>query len=112
MSKIITKDSFCKDFQQQVILFSSLKLCALVEGIKPLPECSIFSAPVSLPPPPPPPSPNASFSPQVYSLLVYRGPGAVPGIKAELAALLKRDGFSSVAEAVGADHRTSRKKRG
>eukprot|EP00904_Undaria_pinnatifida_P010022 jgi/Undpi1/614/HiC_scaffold_10.g04078.m1 len=49
---------------------------------------------------------------QVYSLLVYRGPGAVPGIKAELAALLKRDGFSSVAEAVGADHRTSRKKRG
>ncbi|CAN0522673.1 unnamed protein product, partial [Laminaria digitata] len=48
----------------------------------------------------------------VYSLLVYRGPGAVPGIKAELAALLKGDGFSSVAEAVGADHRTRRKKRG
>eukprot|EP00752_Nemacystus_decipiens_P001319 g1309.t1 len=46
---------------------------------------------------------------QVYSLLVYRGPGAVPGIKAELAELLKTDGFSSVAEAVGADHRPPRK---
>lgn len=46
---------------------------------------------------------------QVYSLLVYRGPGAVPGIKSELAELLKTDGFSSVAEAVGADHRPPRK---
>lgn len=46
---------------------------------------------------------------QVYSLLVYRGPGAVPGIKAELAELLKTDGFSSVEEAVGADHRPPRK---
>lgn len=49
---------------------------------------------------------------QVYSLLVYRGPGAVPGIKAELAALLKGDGFSCVADAVGADHRSRRKRRG
>ncbi|CAM9748609.1 unnamed protein product, partial [Discosporangium mesarthrocarpum] len=41
---------------------------------------------------------------QVYSMLVYTGPGAVPRIKEELAALLRRDGFRSVAEAVGADH--------
>ncbi|CBN76520.1 dihydroorotate dehydrogenase [Ectocarpus siliculosus] len=46
---------------------------------------------------------------QVYSLLVYKGPGAVPGIKAELADLLKTDGFTSVAEAVGSDHRPPRK---
>lgn len=38
---------------------------------------------------------------------MYRGPGAVPGIKSELTALLKADGFSSVAEAVGADHRVA-----
>lgn len=44
---------------------------------------------------------------QVYSLLVYRGPGAVPGIKSELAASLKADGFLSVADAVGADHRVA-----
>lgn len=46
---------------------------------------------------------------QVYSLLVYKGPGAVPGIKAELADLLKTDGFTSVVEAVGSDHRPPRK---
>ncbi|CAN0418532.1 unnamed protein product [Ectocarpus sp. 12 AP-2014] len=46
---------------------------------------------------------------QVYSLLVYKGPGAVPGMKAELADLLKTDGFTSVAEAVGSDHRPPRK---
>ena len=37
--------------------------------------------------------------------LVYRGPGLVAEIKAGLAALLRRDGFSRVGEAVGADHR-------
>lgn len=42
---------------------------------------------------------------QLYSALVYEGPGLVGRIKAELARLLKRDGFASVAEAVGADHR-------
>jgi dihydroorotate dehydrogenase len=40
---------------------------------------------------------------QLYSALVYEGPGLVGRIKRELAALLKRDGFSSVADAVGKD---------
>jgi len=40
---------------------------------------------------------------QLYSQLAYEGPYAVPLIKTELAALLKRDGFASVEEAVGAD---------
>ncbi|MEL8055018.1 MAG: quinone-dependent dihydroorotate dehydrogenase [Pseudomonadota bacterium] len=40
---------------------------------------------------------------QLYSALVYEGPGLVARINAELAGLLKRDGFTSVAEAVGAD---------
>jgi dihydroorotate dehydrogenase len=38
---------------------------------------------------------------QLYSALVYEGPGLVGRIKTELAALLRRDGFKSVAEAVG-----------
>ncbi|CAM9323689.1 unnamed protein product [Ascophyllum nodosum] len=42
---------------------------------------------------------------QLYSLLAYKGPGVIPEIKSELAALLSADGFSSVEEAVGADHR-------
>jgi dihydroorotate dehydrogenase len=42
---------------------------------------------------------------QLYSALVFEGPGLVNTIKEELAALLKRDGFTSVAAAVGADHR-------
>ena len=37
---------------------------------------------------------------QLYSALVYEGPGLVARIKADLAALLRRDGFGSVAEAV------------
>lgn len=41
---------------------------------------------------------------QLYTALVYRGPILVPRIKAELAYLLRRDGFASVAAAVGADH--------
>ena len=40
---------------------------------------------------------------QLYSALVYEGPGLVQRIKADLATLLRRDGFASVAEAVGAD---------
>lgn len=40
---------------------------------------------------------------QLYSALVYEGPGLVSRINAELAGLLKRDGFNSVSEAVGAD---------
>jgi dihydroorotate dehydrogenase len=39
---------------------------------------------------------------QLYSALVYQGPGLVRRIKIELAALLRRDGFKSVADAVGA----------
>ena len=40
---------------------------------------------------------------QLYTALVYEGPGLVTRIKRELAALLARDGFASVADAVGAD---------
>ncbi len=40
---------------------------------------------------------------QLYAGFAYDGPALIPRIKAELAALLKRDGFASVAEAVGAD---------
>ncbi|MGH6929271.1 MAG: quinone-dependent dihydroorotate dehydrogenase, partial [Dongiaceae bacterium] len=42
---------------------------------------------------------------QLYTALIYEGPGLVGRIKRDLAALLRADGFSSVAEAVGADHR-------
>ncbi|HVH84645.1 MAG TPA: hypothetical protein VM713_10045 [Steroidobacteraceae bacterium] len=42
---------------------------------------------------------------QLYTALVYDGPGLVHDLKAELALLLRRDGFASVAAAVGADHR-------
>lgn len=41
---------------------------------------------------------------QLYTALAYAGPAVVPTIKAELAQLLKRDGFGSVSEAIGADH--------
>ena len=43
---------------------------------------------------------------ELYTGLVYGGPAVVGSIKAELAALLKADGFASVEEAVGADHRS------
>ncbi|MFP5513504.1 MAG: quinone-dependent dihydroorotate dehydrogenase [Alphaproteobacteria bacterium] len=42
---------------------------------------------------------------QLYSAMVYAGPAVVHRIRRELAELLRRDGFSSVAEAVGADLR-------
>ena len=42
---------------------------------------------------------------QLYSALVFHGPGLVTDIKRELAACLRADGFKSVGEAVGADHR-------
>jgi dihydroorotate dehydrogenase len=38
---------------------------------------------------------------QIYSALIYEGPGLVGRIKRDLATLLRRDGFSSAAEAVG-----------
>jgi dihydroorotate dehydrogenase len=40
---------------------------------------------------------------QLYTALVFKGPGLVGRIKRELAALLARDGFSSLSHAVGAD---------
>ena len=39
---------------------------------------------------------------QLYSALVYGGPGLPRRIVTDVAALLRRDGFASVAEAVGA----------
>jgi dihydroorotate dehydrogenase len=43
---------------------------------------------------------------QLYTALVYQGPGLVVRIKRDLAALLARDGFAHVADAVGADARS------
>ena len=40
---------------------------------------------------------------QIYSALLYKGPAVIPAILKELASLLKADGFTSVADAVGAD---------
>lgn len=40
---------------------------------------------------------------QLYTGLVYHGPALVGRITAELAALLRRDGFATVADAVGVD---------
>jgi dihydroorotate dehydrogenase len=40
---------------------------------------------------------------QLYTMLVYEGPGLVSRIKRDLAAFLARDGFASIADAVGAD---------
>ncbi|HEX9702337.1 MAG TPA: quinone-dependent dihydroorotate dehydrogenase [Rhodospirillales bacterium] len=42
---------------------------------------------------------------QLYTALVYEGPGLVNRIKRELADCLARDGFTSVTDAVGADRR-------
>ena len=40
---------------------------------------------------------------ELYTALAYEGPELIPRIHAELAALLRRDGFSAVGDAVGAD---------
>jgi dihydroorotate dehydrogenase len=40
---------------------------------------------------------------QLYAAFAYAGPRLVPQLKTGLAALLKRDGFSNVAQAVGVD---------
>jgi dihydroorotate dehydrogenase len=42
---------------------------------------------------------------QIYTAMIYDGPTIVARIAAELAELLRRDGFSSVSEAVGIDSR-------
>ena len=44
---------------------------------------------------------------QLYSALVYQGPGLVRRINQDLARLLAKDGFVHAAQAVGADHRSS-----
>jgi len=41
---------------------------------------------------------------QLYTALAYEGPSIVPKMKQQLAACLQEDGFSSVQEAIGADH--------
>ena len=41
---------------------------------------------------------------QLYTALVFEGPALIGRIKRGLAELLARDGFASIAEAVGADH--------
>ena len=41
---------------------------------------------------------------QIYTALIYEGPAVVGRIRRQLSALLKRDGFASVGEAVGSDH--------
>lgn len=46
---------------------------------------------------------------QVYTALVYRGPGVVRDIKRGLARLLMRDGFAGVAQAVGVDQPQGRR---
>jgi dihydroorotate dehydrogenase len=43
---------------------------------------------------------------QLYTGLVYEGPGLVARIKRELLACLTRDGFATIADAVGADIRS------
>jgi dihydroorotate dehydrogenase (fumarate)/dihydroorotate dehydrogenase len=40
---------------------------------------------------------------QLLTALIYRGPGVVHTITADLAQLLERDGFNNVADAVGVD---------
>ncbi len=42
---------------------------------------------------------------QLYTALVYHGPGIANGIKRQLAHLLRADGFERLTDAVGADHR-------
>jgi dihydroorotate dehydrogenase len=42
---------------------------------------------------------------EVYTALIYEGPDLLRKLNAGLAELLRRDGFSHVSEAIGADHR-------
>jgi dihydroorotate dehydrogenase len=44
---------------------------------------------------------------QLYTAMVYQGPGLVRRIQLELAGLLRADGFTTLAQAVGADHRAA-----
>jgi dihydroorotate dehydrogenase len=49
---------------------------------------------------------------QVYTGFVYGGPGFVRRVNEGLAALLERDGFARLADAVGADHHTPSRRTG
>jgi dihydroorotate dehydrogenase len=42
---------------------------------------------------------------EVYTSLIYKGPGVVGEIARGLRELLRRDGFGRLVEAIGADHR-------
>lgn len=42
---------------------------------------------------------------QLYTALIYKGAGLVGQIKHDVAELLRRDGYGSIQDAVGADHR-------
>ncbi|MBT5240963.1 MAG: quinone-dependent dihydroorotate dehydrogenase [Rhodospirillaceae bacterium] len=42
---------------------------------------------------------------QLYSALIFEGPALVGKIKTDLAQMLRADGFATVAEAIGVDHR-------
>ncbi|KAG2278402.1 hypothetical protein Bca52824_060957 [Brassica carinata] len=42
---------------------------------------------------------------QLYTGFAYGGPALIPQIKEELVSCLERDGFKSIQEAIGADHR-------
>jgi dihydroorotate dehydrogenase len=42
---------------------------------------------------------------QLYTAMIYEGPGIAARIARELGVLLRRDGFANVAGAIGADHR-------
>ncbi|NCF78580.1 MAG: quinone-dependent dihydroorotate dehydrogenase [Alphaproteobacteria bacterium] len=46
---------------------------------------------------------------QLYTGLVYEGPGLVTRMKSELAQMLRADGFSNIADAIGADARRADK---
>lgn len=46
---------------------------------------------------------------QLYTALVYQGPGLVKKMKRELVTLLDDEGFKTVADAVGADHKSRKK---
>jgi dihydroorotate dehydrogenase len=42
---------------------------------------------------------------QLYTGLIYQGPGLVASLKRELEAQLKADGFDTISKAIGADHK-------
>jgi dihydroorotate dehydrogenase len=43
---------------------------------------------------------------ELYTGLIYEGPGLVAAIKVGLAGLLRRDGFGSISEAIGSAARS------